>query len=172
LEGLALLDNLTQLANRRYIEKELMARFSEHERVGIPFGILFMDIDHFKKFNDSHGHAAGDMILIRLAALLQVHVRGEDIVCRLGGEEFLMILPDANRAVTLERAELIRVAVQAMEMEFNGQNLGQISVSQGVAIYPEHGNTGQEMIEHADFALYRAKENGRNRVEAFTPGSD
>ena len=165
-------DPLTHAFNRRYMEESLARELPRAKRKNIQVGMIMLDIDHFKKFNDNYGHAAGDMILVRLAALLQTHVRGEDIVCRLGGEEFLMILPDANRAVTLGRAELIRVAVQAMDMEFNGKHLTQINVSQGVAIYPEHGSTGQEMMEHADFALYRAKENGRNRVEVFTPGSD
>ena len=105
------------------------------------------------------------MILTHLSSLLHTYVRGEDIVCRMGGEEFLMIVPDANREVTLQRAESIRAAIQAIHIDYNQTILKGISVSIGVAIYPGQGSTRDEILEIADQALYTAKRNGRNRVE-------
>jgi diguanylate cyclase (GGDEF)-like protein len=128
-------------------------------------GLIMLDIDHFKGFNDNYGHAAGDLILTRLTALLQSLVRSEDIVCRLGGEEFLMILPETNLEVARQRAELIRETVLDLRIEYGSRMLGAISVSVGVAVYPEHGSTGAEMLRKVDQALYLAKSNGRNRVE-------
>jgi len=158
-------DPLTRAFNRRYMEETLDRELPRARRRESQICLLMLDVDHFKNFNDTYGHAAGDLVLTRLSALLQAHVRGEDIVCRLGGEEFVLILPDTSCAVALERAESIRAAVQRLSVEYNGQFLGQLSVSIGAAAFPEHGATREEILSKADAALYQAKRNGRNRVE-------
>jgi diguanylate cyclase (GGDEF)-like protein len=124
-----------------------------------------LDIDHFKNFNDIYGHEAGDIVLRELGALLQKQIRSEDIACRFGGEEFILILPEANQDVTVKRADHIREAVKAMRVEYQHQSLGMISVSLGVAIYPIHSSTSEGILKKADEALYQAKHNGRDRVE-------
>ena len=158
-------DPLTHAFNRRYMEETLVRELPRARRKGGHVGMLMLDIDHFKQFNDSHGHAAGDLILARLSVQLQSHVRGEDIVCRMGGEEFLMILPDANLEVTRLRAEAVRAAVETMSIEYNNSFLGPVSVSIGVAVFPEHGLNSKDVLHQSDRALYLAKKNGRNRVE-------
>lgn len=158
-------DPLTHAYNRRYMEEALDRELARAKRKSETVGLLMLDIDHFKNFNDTFGHAAGDLVLTRLSALLHAHVRGEDIVCRFGGEEFLMILPGTTYDVTVQRAEEIRLAAQTLQIEFNSQYLGTISISIGVAVYPKDGSFVAEILHKADTALYRAKANGRNRVE-------
>jgi diguanylate cyclase (GGDEF)-like protein len=127
-------------------------------------GVIMMDLDHFKQYNDTFGHSAGDELLSALGILLKSHIRGEDIACRFGGEEFLLILPGASMEIALERAESLRQAVK--EMHQHHQGLKPTSLSSGVAVYPNHGNTGLQLIQSADVALYRAKKAGRDRVMA------
>ena len=158
-------DPLTHAFNRRYMEETLTRELPRAKRKNSHVGLIMLDIDYFKKFNDTYGHATGDLILTRLSSLLQSLVRGEDIVCRMGGEEFLMIMPDTDRETAFQRAEMIREAVQALRIEYNNQSLSGLTVSAGVAVYPENGRTSEQILEKVDAALYLAKGNGRNRVE-------
>ena len=123
-----------------------------------------LDIDHFKRFNDSLGHAAGDELLRELGRFLQTHVRSEDVACRYGGEEFILIMPDASLEVAEQRAEHLRQAVMTMLVQDNGQSHTGITLSLGVAMYPQHGRTIEAVVRAADAALYRAKQGGRNQV--------
>jgi diguanylate cyclase (GGDEF)-like protein len=122
------------------------------------------DLDHFKKFNDVYGHAAGDKIISQMGKLLKDRFRGSDIACRYGGEEFLVILPESSREDTVKRADTLREEVKKMEIVFQGQILGAITVSMGVAAYPANGTRMEELLRVADTALYKAKQEGRDRV--------
>jgi diguanylate cyclase (GGDEF)-like protein len=137
------------------------------EHGGQPVSLVMLDVDHFKRFNDLSGHQAGDDVLVRVGSLLQARTRREDIACRYGGEEFLLILPGAPLEAARRRAEELRRVVREMTVEHQGQGLGRITVSAGAACFPEHGGTSDELLRAADVALYRAKELGRDRVEAY-----
>jgi diguanylate cyclase (GGDEF)-like protein len=157
-------DPLTGLFNRRYLEETLERELARAERKATALAVIMMDIDHFKLFNDSFGHAAGDAVLRDLGKLLQQHVRGEDIACRYGGEEFALVLPEASLAVARQRAETLRERVQYLHVQHRAQALGAISLSLGVAVFPEHGATHETILHAADEALYRAKRGGHNQV--------
>ncbi|MEO6155083.1 MAG: diguanylate cyclase [Thermomonas sp.] len=161
-------DPLSGLFNRRYLEESATRELNRCMRRDLPLSLLMFDIDHFKSFNDSHGHAGGDAVLAHFGQLLQAMSRPEDIACRYGGEEFTLILPDASLASAQARAEAIRAAVETMRVPHLGKVLPQVTVSIGVAGYPGHGNTPEGLIQVADEALYRAKRAGRNRVEVAT----
>ena len=158
-------DALTGLFNRRYMEESLAREIPRAMRKNTPVGIIMLDIDHFRDFNNTYGHEAGNVVLREIGAQLQTQIRGEDITCRYGGEEFILILPEANQEVTLQRAERIREAIKSIRVEYHRQPLGVITVSLGVAIFPEHSSTVEGILEKADEALYIAKHNGRDRVE-------
>lgn len=161
-------DPLTGLFNRRYLEETLereVRRASRNER---PLGVIMLDIDRFKHFNDTFGHAAGDTLLRALGELLRSRVRAEDIPCRYGGEEFVLILPESPLDVTQRRAELLRTDVKQLHPSHAGQSLGGVTVSIGVATFPDHGLTGEVVLRAADEALYRAKHEGRDRVVVST----
>ena len=162
LRSQAIRDSLTGLFNRRYLEETMEREINRVKRQGVPLGVIMMDLDHFKQYNDTFGHSAGDELLSDLGILLKSHIRGEDIACRYGGEEFLLILPGASMEIALERAEHLRQAVKEMHQHYQG--LKPSSLSLGVAVYPDHGDTGLQLIQSADAALYRAKKAGRNRV--------
>ena len=164
LRSQAIRDSLTGLFNRRYLEETMERELNRVKRQGIPLGVIMMDLDHFKQYNDTFGHSAGDELLSALGILLKSHIRGEDIACRYGGEEFLLILPGASMEIALERAESLRQAVKEMHQHYPG--LKPTSLSLGVAVYPDHGDTGLQLIQSADAALYRAKKAGRDRVVA------
>ena len=160
-------DPLTGLFNRRYMEEALKQQLSRVTRNLHPLGVIMLDIDHFKQVNDTHGHAMGDTLLRELGQLLKGHVRAEDIACRYGGEEFIMIMPDASLEATQQRAEYLRQAVKQLRVQpaqNDGQALEGISLSLGVAVYPQHGRTKESVLRAADAALYRAKQEGRDRV--------
>jgi diguanylate cyclase (GGDEF)-like protein/PAS domain S-box-containing protein len=157
-------DPLTGLYNRRYLEEMMERETRRAVRAEHGLGVLMLDLDHFKKFNDTYGHDAGDLVLREAAAFLLKSVRAEDIVCRFGGEEFVVILPLADLKVTEARAERIRSRLRELSVAHQGQSLGMITVSVGVAELPEHGTTAKELLESADAALYRAKREGRDRV--------
>ncbi len=161
-------DALTGLFNRRYMEESLAREIPRAVRKKTPVGIIMLDIDHFRDFNNTYGHEAGNVVLREIGAQLQTHIRGEDITCRYGGEEFILILPEANQEVTVQRAERIREAIKSIRVEYHRQPLGVISVSLGVAIFPDHSSTVEGILEKADEALYKAKHNGRDRVEIAT----
>ncbi len=156
-------DPLTGLFNRRYMEETLdreMSRASRHQH---PLGVIMLDVDHFKSFNDTFGHHGGDTLLAELGKFLRTHIRGADIACRYGGEEFALILPEASLGIAYQRAEQIRQEVKNLRVQHRGQPLGAISLSLGVAMFPEHGATGEAILRMADAALYRAKREGRDR---------
>ncbi len=164
----ALRDPLTGLFNRRYLEETLPHEFSRAARAGYPIGVVIIDIDHFKRLNDTHGHAAGDSGLQALAELLRDHTRAGDIVCRYGGEEFLLILPGLGVNQALERAEAWRAAFAASTWTFGADSLC-ATLSAGVAAFPAAGADFPAVIHAADEALYEAKAAGRNRVAAAPP---
>ncbi|MDQ3820019.1 MAG: GGDEF domain-containing protein [Acidobacteriota bacterium] len=157
-------DPLTGLFNRRYMEVSLEREMLRARRHETPLGVVMLDIDHFKRFNDTFGHGAGDMMLQEMGSVLRSCARGEDIVCRYGGEEFLVILPGATTEVARHCARRISEAVKSIRVEFHGQRLGALTVSLGVAAYPENADLPEELIRLADTALYRAKRSGRDRV--------
>ena len=160
----AIRDPLTGLFNRRYMQETLEREVSRSARSQRPLSILFLDLDHFKRFNDTHGHGAGDALLREFGHLLRTRLRAEDIVCRYGGEEFLLIMPETTLAATLERAETLRTDCKTLTVRHYGQVLGAVTISIGVALYPDHGATGELVIRAADQALYRAKGDGRDCV--------
>jgi diguanylate cyclase (GGDEF)-like protein/PAS domain S-box-containing protein len=164
LRELSVRDHLTSLFNRRYMEETLARELLRATRKQLSLGIMMLDVDDFKLFNDTWGHAAGDEILRELGSLLLRQVRGEDIACRYGGDEFIVILPDAAREVTRERAELICEYARQFHLQFEGQSLAAVTLSLGVAVFPEHGATSTAILRAADAALYRAKHEGRGRV--------
>ncbi len=162
----AIRDPLTGLYNRRFLQEALAREISRGNRAGLPIGIIIMDIDHFKTVNDTFGHTAGDVILQTLGTLLKSSCRMEDIACRYGGEEFVIVLPGASLEATYERAELIRArfdAIRTIYEEFTVHT----TLSLGVAAYPLHGLNAEEVLIYADRALYRAKQDGRNRVVTY-----
>jgi diguanylate cyclase len=157
-------DPLTGLFNRRYMQESLDRELRRATRKQSPLGVMMLDVDHFKRFNDSFGHEAGDSVLRTLANLFRTQLRGEDVVCRYGGEEFTMILPEASVEATRQRAEQLRQAANHSVTQFRGQSLERVTLSIGVSGYPENGTTGEALLHAADSALYRAKEEGRDRV--------
>lgn len=157
-------DPLTGLFNRRYMEEMLDREIQRAERNHQTIGVIMMDIDHFKQINDSLGHAAGDALLRNLGTFLLSHVRGADIACRYGGDEFILILPGAPLQTARERAEAICKEARDTVVEPYGKMLGKFTISLGAAVFPEQGATRQALCEAADAALYAAKETGRNRV--------
>ncbi len=166
LYQLAIQDGLTGLHNRRYMEESLGREIHRAKRKGTSLGILMLDIDHFKYFNDQHGHEAGDILLKALGNYLKTSVRADDIACRYGGEEFTLILPDLTLEAALMRAEAIRAGVDQLRVNYRGLELEKITLSIGIALFPQHGTTWESTLREADKALYEAKESGRNRVVA------
>jgi diguanylate cyclase (GGDEF)-like protein len=166
LRAQAIRDPLTGLFNRRYLEETQEREIKRAARRRSTVGVVMMDIDHFKRFNDTHGHEAGDVLLRELGAFVLGHVRAEDVACRYGGEEFALILPDASLEATLAQAEQLRQAVKRLNLQHRGEQLGAVSLSLGVSAYPRHGTTADSLLRAADQALYRAKKGGRDRVVA------
>jgi diguanylate cyclase (GGDEF)-like protein len=157
-------DPLTNLYNRRYLEETLEHELQRAKRTYQSVGVIMMDIDFFKRFNDSHGHGAGDALLQAVANCLQAGTRGGDFACRYGGEELTLILPEATHAQVVARAEELRRAVERTQVRYQGQLLGPVTLSAGVACFPEDARTANDLLEIADAALYEAKTAGRNRV--------
>ena len=156
-------DPLTGLFNRRYMEESLERELRRALRKEAPLSVLMADIDHFKRFNDTWGHEAGDAVLRELARLLQSQLRAEDIACRYGGEEFLLVLPEADLEAAKTFAERLQTAVRATQVQHYGKVLEGITLSIGVACYPQHATSVEALVHVSDAALYRAKENGRNQ---------
>jgi diguanylate cyclase (GGDEF)-like protein/PAS domain S-box-containing protein len=165
LRSQSIRDPLTALFNRRYMEESLDRELRRADRTQRPVGVIMLDFDHFTEFNNAHGHQAGDALLRRLGELLNTKIRGGDLACRYGGEEFTVILPEASSEAVFERAEQIRQETKRMSIELRDRSLGSVTMSLGVAMYPVHGRTAEEVIQAADMALYRAKNAGRDRVE-------
>jgi diguanylate cyclase (GGDEF)-like protein/PAS domain S-box-containing protein len=165
LQNQAIRDPHTGLYNRRYLEETLDRELHRSRRLEAPLGVVMLDLDHFKDFNDTCGPAAGDALLIALAHTITGEISTEDIACRYGGEEFLLVMPGASLETTRERAELLRQAVQALQVKYQDRFLKAPTISLGVASFPDHGVTAEELVNAADAALYRAKKTGRDRVE-------
>jgi diguanylate cyclase (GGDEF)-like protein/PAS domain S-box-containing protein len=170
LKSQSIRDPLTGLFNRRYMEETLERELRRAERRKAPIGIVMFDIDHFKRFNDTHGHLAGDALLRALGEFLQANFRGEDIVCRYGGEEFVLILPEAPLEATVRRADTLRERVKVLHVPYRGALLGGVTLSLGVAEFPGHGSTAEAMLRAADAALYQAKSSGRDHVISYSTG--
>ena len=168
LQEQAIRDTLTGLYNRRYLDEQLDAEFARAKRHGYPLAIVMLDIDHFKRVNDTFGHPAGDAVIKALAQLLRDSSRVEDIVCRYGGEEFVLFFRDMPLDVALARIQLWRERFALLEVCHGGLCL-YATFSAGIACYPPHGATPAALIAQADAALYQAKDRGRNRVEVATP---
>ncbi len=167
LKGLSLQDALTGLNNRRHFDALLHQEMALAQRKGSLLSLLMIDIDHFKKVNDNFGHDAGDAVLIEVAALLKKHFRGTDVVCRLGGEEFVALLPGTGAAEAQTRAEKLLKAQSNQALSHLHQPLGRITLSCGIATYPAHTMDPKRLLRLADTALYKAKNNGRDRCEVW-----
>lgn len=160
----ALRDPLTGLLNRRFIEEWLDQEVARTDESGRPFGVIMADIDHFKRINDVYGHDAGDQLLKAVAHEIRESLRPSDLPCRFGGEEFLLMLADVDHDVLAARAELVRQRVADIKVDHRGSSLPTVTLSAGIALYPQHGLTGSSVIDAADTALYAAKNSGRNKV--------
>jgi diguanylate cyclase (GGDEF)-like protein len=159
-------DPLTGLFNRRYMEESLEREIRRADRKQRPLAALMLDLDHFKRYNDTLGHAAGDAMLRAIGSFLQTRMRKDDIVCRYGGEEFTIIMPESSLAIAKQRAERLRLQGKELDISLNGQFLGSVTFSVGIACFPDHGTTGEQLLRAADLALYRAKAAGRDCVMA------
>ncbi|HEY9104160.1 diguanylate cyclase [Chitinimonas sp.] len=158
-------DPLTGLFNRRFLEATLDLELSRSARSGQPLTVAMLDVDHFKRFNDTFGHDAGDVLLREFGAVLKLSSRDSDIACRYGGEEFMLILPQTDLAMARECVERVLQAVRTMEVNYAGQLLGTVTVSAGVADY-HRNDTAEGLVKRADTALYQAKTAGRDRLVA------
>ncbi|GGR23525.1 sensor domain-containing diguanylate cyclase [Deinococcus ruber] len=165
----SLRDPLTSLYNRRYLDETFERELGRAMRHNQPLAVLMVDVDHFKRFNDTYGHDAGDQVLIQLGKRLRDHFRLEDIVCRYGGEEFAVVMPAASLDGAVERAEDLRTALARLNVTLNGTSQESMTVSIGVSVYPLHGDDTAVLLRRADQALYRAKQAGRNQVRVATP---
>ena len=161
---LATIDGLTELYNHRYFQETLKNQIEISKRYGQPFSLIIIDIDYFKKFNDTYGHQAGDAVLKQVAQTLKKNSRTTDFVCRYGGEEMSIILPNTTADEALFNATRINKAIAEKEFYLNPTTTGSVTISVGVATFPENAETAQDLIEYADRGLYYAKENGRNQV--------
>ncbi|HRO25976.1 MAG TPA: diguanylate cyclase [Luteimonas sp.] len=164
LQQQSLRDPLTGLFNRRYLEENLSRELHRCERRGLPLSVLMLDVDHFKRFNDTHGHAAGDALLAHVGRTIAGSIRAEDMACRYGGEEFTVILPETDAATAHARAETIRRALESTAVVHLRQTLGPVTASIGLSTWPDDGTTPELLLQVADAWLYRAKAEGRNRV--------
>ena len=161
-------DPLTGLYNRRYIDGSLELELARSVRSGNPVSVVMLDIDHFKIFNDTFGHEAGDAVLKHVADVFGESTRKGDVAGRFGGEEFLLTMPGADVRQAVERAEELREAIRSIDAVFGGRKLGQITASFGIATFPGSALTAEQLIDEADRALYAAKDAGRDRVVAAT----
>ena len=166
LQEQAIRDPLTNVYNRRYLAEFLDKEVARAEREGTPLSVVIMDVDNFKQFNDRHGHKCGDVILQTIANFLVDHTRRGDVVCRYGGEEFVILMPGTSREVALERAEMWRQDFSETPVEYEGIKYF-ATFSAGVATYPDHGMTDEALLQAADRALYRSKDTGKNKVMAY-----
>lgn len=165
MQRLSQTDPLTGLYNRRRLDERMQVEILRAKRYRHPLSVIMIDIDHFKNYNDTHGHPEGDVTLKQVADLLRIHVRETDVVARYGGEEFLILLTETSKAAALEVAEKIRAAVGKQPFPHAGtQPEGKLTISLGVATFPEDLTDASNLVKKADDALYTAKRAGRNRV--------
>ena len=170
LRDQSILDPLTGLFNRRFMQESLEREMMRARRKNHPISVLLLDIDHFKRFNDTFGHDAGDFVLQSLADLLRGFFRGDDVACRSGGEEFSVILPESVSRCAAARADELRAEVKKLKLQYKDIPLGSISVSVGVAAFPEHCATAEDLLKLADQCLYESKSAGRDRVTIAAAG--
>jgi len=166
----AMRDPLTGLYNRRQLEESLHREVLRARRIGASVGVMAIDVDHFKRVNDTLGHEVGDCALRGIAEELASCVREEDIACRAGGEEFVIILPGTGKMALRSRAEAVRRTIEQASIPA-GEGARKLTVSIGLASFPSYGDSGQAVLRAADVALYKAKAAGRNRVVMCTPSS-
>jgi diguanylate cyclase (GGDEF)-like protein/PAS domain S-box-containing protein len=162
-------DPLTALFNRRFMQESLEKELVRARRKDRSLAIVFLDLDHFKRFNDNFGHDAGDSVLRTVADALRSNFRGEDVICRYGGEEFAVILPETSIKDAFRRAEALREAVRDLKLSYRGLPLDPITLSIGVVAFPNHGRDARELLEQADKCLYQSKTKGRDRVTLAAP---
>jgi diguanylate cyclase (GGDEF)-like protein/PAS domain S-box-containing protein len=162
-------DPLTRLFNRRFLEESLERELQLASRKQQSLAVLFLDLDHFKRFNDTFGHEAGDRVLQSLADLFRTFFRDTDICCRYGGEEFAIILPESSSQDAAIRADALRSEVKGLRLQYKKQTLGPLTLSAGVAAFPEHGLTSDELLKIADQCLYESKSRGRDIVTLASP---
>jgi diguanylate cyclase (GGDEF)-like protein len=172
LHELSIRDPLTGLFNRRFLEEVLDRELLRMGRCGKMLAVAMIDIDHFKTFNDSYGHDAGDEVLKKAAQLMMDFRVGSDIVCRYGGEEFVVVTTEIQPDKILQRLDALRRVVEKLSIKFGNQQLPRVTVSIGVALYPAHGGNRLDLLNRADQALYVAKEAGRNRLVIADDGLD
>lgn len=161
----AIRDPLTGLFNRQYLDETLEREIRRSQRIRAPLAVVMLDIDHFKTFNDTYGHAAGDEVLKTLGKVLRDTVRASDVACRYGGEEFVVVLLDADLAAAIPSVERICSEIRRRRCVYRGQTLPAIKVSAGIAQYPVHGTSVEALLSTADEAMYAAKNAGRDRIE-------
>jgi diguanylate cyclase (GGDEF)-like protein len=171
LQEQAMTDPLTGLHNTRYLRELLPREMLRAKRKDSPLAAIMIDVDHFRRINDSLGHEAGDGVLKELGALFKKSIRGSDIACRYGGEEFAIILADATSEGARRRAEDIRAAVKRLELHHGGKSIGGLTVSLGVALFPYHADQATTLLRKADEALHQAKAAGRDRVVVSDAGA-
>lgn len=164
---LATIDGLTELYNHRYFQDTLRTQIELSKRYGQPFSLIIIDIDFFKKFNDTYGHQAGDAVLKQVAQTLKKNSRTTDFVCRYGGEEMSIILPNTSAEEALFNAKRINKAVAERDFQVNAEETSKVTISVGVSTFPDNAETPQDLIEYADKGLYYAKEHGRNQVVCY-----
>ncbi|NWG33790.1 MAG: diguanylate cyclase [Chloroflexi bacterium] len=164
----AIRDALTNLFNRRYLEETLERELARAVREIYPLCIVMMDIDHFKDVNDTYGHEAGDLVLKTLAETVTKQSRQGDFVCRYGGEEFVLVMPNITIEVAKERVSSLHRSIASLSISFGRFNLN-VTMSMGISWYPKHGETKESLLRAADRALYAAKNGGRNRVVVYNP---
>jgi diguanylate cyclase (GGDEF)-like protein len=164
-------DPLTGLFNRRYLDQILYGEIAHARQNSSLVGILMADVDHFKRINDTYGHKAGDLMLQAVGGVMKKCVRSADIVCRYGGEEFVIVMPGASAPTVSKCAEEIRARFEALRVMSDDREI-QATISLGAAIYPLHGSSVDEVFVRADRAMYCAKQRGRNRVVVFSAESD
>jgi diguanylate cyclase (GGDEF)-like protein len=164
MRNLSIRDPLTELFNRRYMEEALAQELHRTKRNKAQLAIIMIDIDHFKQYNDNFGHDGGDAVLRVLGEYFKKHVRGSDIACRYGGEEFILILSPATAEGARQRAEKIREGASLLRVTHANRDLGAITLSLGVAMFPDHAADAAAIVKAADIALYQAKRDGRDRV--------
>jgi diguanylate cyclase (GGDEF)-like protein len=150
------------------MQESLDREMQRAKRKKRPLAIVFLDLDHFKKFNDVFGHDAGDMVLRSLADVFRQHFRADDVICRYGGEEFAVILPESSAKGAAERANDLRASVKKVSLRHKGNTLDRVTLSIGVSAFPDDGSEPEDLLKVADERLYQAKAKGRDRIAVGT----
>ena len=172
LEDRSIRDPLTGLFNRRHMMDSMRKLIARADAKAARIHAVYIDVDHFKAFNDTHGHDAGDMVLRAVGDLLIQHCDGDEVPCRMGGEEFMLLLPEQPQETLKQRIDTLRREVAALSVRYGDKTLPKITISAGIASYPEHGLLPQDLLCAADKALYEAKDGGRNMVVMARAATD